>query len=684
MPDGEAGTSRDVDVYLVCMPYAAIQRPSLALGVLKASLAGTGIRCAVQYANLDFAARFGLETLSLLFFQRTDSLIGEWTFAGAAFPERESSVDDIVGQAGRYQPASYPRTAVGDRQFASVFQYLRDAAPDFVDSVARRILARGPRIVGCTSTFEQHCASLALLRRIKELDPTVVTMIGGANCEAEMGWAAIRAFPWLDFVVSGEAEHLFPTLCRLALDRGATIPLEELPDGVMSAAHVEARYFGPGLHRVPRATVENMDSVPVPDYSDWIEQLNASPYRSQIRPGLLIETSRGCWWGQKLQCTFCGLNGEGMVYRSKSAERVLSEVAELVKSNGISQFSVADNILDMQHFKTVLPELARQGAPYRFFYETKSNLRRDQMRLMAQAGIMQIQPGIESLNDNTLKLMDKGNTAIINIQTLRYAREFGVYVMWLMMVGLPGEDEAWHAEVAEWLPLVAHLQPPNSMVHVRFDRFSVYHQRQFKFDLRLTPYPSYGVVYPVSKAILNDLAYFFVDERTPPYPSPSRGAQLLGEAVSDWKSGYWKDPRPIFSMTERGEEIDFYDTRPCAPERRVTIAGLEAEIYRAVDTALTPDEIALRLQRDAGEVGAALTSLAARKLVVVLNGKFLALAVTGELPTAFEPEELPGGWVNHYDTQRFSSLNEAWRHLIAKSRAAQIGIEKEREAEIQA
>ena len=184
-----------VDVCLVSMPYAAVYRPSLALGVLKASLEGTGIRCAVEYANLDFGERIGLNVLGLMSFLRTDSLIGEWTFADAAFPGHPSTAADVLGQAPLYQPPNLPRTAVDDRAFAGVFERLRDAAPGFVDEVARRILERGPRIVGCTSTFEQHCASLALLRRIKDLDPSVVTMLGGANCEAEMGWAAIRAFP---------------------------------------------------------------------------------------------------------------------------------------------------------------------------------------------------------------------------------------------------------------------------------------------------------------------------------------------------------------------------------------------------------------------------------------------------------------------------------------------------------
>ncbi len=35
------------------------------------------------------------------------------------------------------------------------------------------------------------------------------------------------------------------------------------------------------------------------------------------------ETSRGCWWGQKKHCTFCGLNPLGMNYRAKSPERAV-------------------------------------------------------------------------------------------------------------------------------------------------------------------------------------------------------------------------------------------------------------------------------------------------------------------------------------------------------------------------
>jgi len=672
MSEARALPEDPVDVCLVCMPYAAVQRPSIALGVLKACLAGTGIRCGVVYANLEFAALIGVDTLSMMNFMRTDSLIGEWTFSGVAFPEHQRPVNEILGQVKRYQPPNLPRTSVDEAKFADVIERVRAEAPGFIDNLARRIVKRGPRIVGCTSTFEQHCPSLALLRRVKELDPSIVTMLGGANCEAEMGWAAIRAFPWVDFVVSGEADEIFAPLCTMVMKRGTKIDPIFLPAGVLSRAHAAANTFGPGRKPVPRAVVERLDATPVPDFSDYFEALEASPISWAISPGLVVETSRGCWWGQKMQCTFCGLNGEGMTYRAKSADRILSEVAELAERSGVNNFSVADNILDMRQFKTVLPEFARRGAPYRFFYEIKSNLRREQVRLMAQAGITRIQPGIEGLHDGILDLMAKGNSAVINVQLLRYAREAGISTMWMLLVGFPGEDPRWHAEVAEWLPLIYHLQPPNSVVHIRFDRFSVYHQRPADFNLQLTPYPNYRVIYPHAPELLKDLAYFFIDGNVPPSPDASPGAIALGNAVGEWKNIHLTGLRPVFCSTDHGDSISFLDTRPCAPVRRSTITGLEAEAYRLLDAALAPAELATRLARDEREVAEALSSLVAKKLVLALGDKYLALALAGEVPTIPDHETLPGGWVQFFDARLSSSVPEAWRKLILGAREAKL------------
>jgi magnesium-protoporphyrin IX monomethyl ester (oxidative) cyclase len=550
-----------------------------------------------------------------------------------------------------------------------VFEHLRELAPGFVDETARRVLARRPRIVGCTSTFEQHTASLGLLRRIKALDPTVITMLGGANCEAEMGWAAIREFPWVDYVVSGEADELFPALCRLALECGTGVSAAELPDGVLAAVHVRERTYGTGRARAPRAVVERLDASPVPDYTDYFAALAASPLRAAITPALVVETSRGCWWGQKSQCTFCGLNGSGMSYRSKSAPRVLEELAGQAARYGTPRFEVADNILDMGHLRSVLPELARRGAPYRFFYETKANLRRDQVATMAAAGVTRMQPGVEALHDDLLRLMAKGNSAAINVQVLKYGRELGMFCNWYLLVGFPGEDPRWHESVAAWLPLLYHLQPPGAVVHVRYDRFSVYHERPQRYGLDLAPYPSYFAVYPIGPESMQDLAYFFIDANDPDPAAVAPGAGALAARVAEWRALFQREIRPVLCMTVEDGTVTFLDTRPCAVARITRIDGVAAEVYLACDPAVGEAELLRRVARD-GDPGrapeavrVAIARLLALKVLLEVHGRYVSLAVPGELPIVPGPEDFPGGHFEKFDRRSARSLDEAWARL---------------------
>ena len=46
-----------------------------------------------------------------------------------------------------------------------------------------------------------------------------------------------------------------------------------------------------------------------PTSRDYFRALDASGAAPDVAPTLLFETSRGCWWGAKSHCTFCGLNG---------------------------------------------------------------------------------------------------------------------------------------------------------------------------------------------------------------------------------------------------------------------------------------------------------------------------------------------------------------------------------------
>ncbi len=106
----------------------------------------------------------------------------------------------------------------------------------------------------------------------------------------------------------------------------------------------------------------DLDSLPTPSFDDYFATLAASPLRSRVRPGLPLETSRGCWWGAVHQCTFCGLNGTSLGYRAKSPGRVLAELDDLAGRYQLSDFEAVDNILDMGYYKSLLPALAQDAA----------------------------------------------------------------------------------------------------------------------------------------------------------------------------------------------------------------------------------------------------------------------------------------------------------------------------------
>ncbi|MGB8508914.1 MAG: RiPP maturation radical SAM C-methyltransferase [Pyrinomonadaceae bacterium] len=649
-------TQETFDVCLLSMPFPPLNQPSMALGLLKAALLESGISVKTLYPCLWFAEEIGLDVYYFISESKQEFLAGEWTFAGVAFPDfnpdHEAYLDTVFsapvsrGLLQRSRFGSDPRHAL---------RQAREAAPGFVELVARRVLEHRPKIVGCTSTFMQHCASLAILRKIHELDPGVVTVLGGANCEGQMGLAAKKCFPWLDFVVSGEAELLFPEFCRQVLAGGKMLAAAELPEGVIGGAHPR---LAAGAE-APRASVANMNLSPVPDFDDFFEALAASPLSEFISPGLAMETSRGCWWGKVHHCTFCGLNGGNMTFRSKSAERVLSELDGLSRRHGIRKFNIVDNILDLSYIQTLLPRLAMSD-PYTLFFETKSNLKREQLEKIAAAGIRRLQPGIENMHDEILRLIDKGTTALLNVRLLKWARELGVFITWNFLWDVPGEKDEWYGEMAGWLRLVSHLQPPG-VDRIQFHRFSPYHQRPESFGLSLVPFPLYSYVYPVAPEEMRELAYYFNDAgRESAKVELERRVHLkqVMRIIAVWNSLWGQDGMevevepPTLVMREDAEGLHITDTRPCAFSGTHFLQGLHQHICKACDEIHTVNSLLNALSknqhRDFTEetVQRALDELVERKLLLHLDGRYLGLALREVRRIPDSLEEFPGGYTD--------------------------------------
>lgn len=635
------------DVVLVNPPFGAIERPSIGLGLLQASARQAGIDCECTYANLTFARRIGLDVYFWLA-NTSDcrDLVGEWAFSGTVFPDAVHDADRFIPEylLPTYTAGTF-RLLMPGRDMRRVLLDVRAAATAFIDELADTIMAKRPRVVGCTSTFQQNCAALGLLKRIREREDGIVTLLGGPNCEGPMAAGLRRRFPWVDFVVSGEAEESFPDVLRQLLAKGRAVDEDALPSGYVGCRRARP-FTGSGSARL---VVRDLGATPVPDYADYFDQLSTSGLADRVQPGLLLEASRGCWWSQKRPCTFCGLNGVALRYRAKSSQRVVNEIDVLCRQHETPRVEFVDNNPDPRSVVRICSSLRGRTPPVALFFETRV-LDRRHLETMAEGGVRWLQIGIESFDPRVLALMGKGTSPLQNVQVLRWAYEQGIRVTYNVLYSLPGEEDTWYLEMSRVLPLIEHLEPPRKLVPLRIDRFSEYSEHPERFGLRLAPHRAYPYVYPLPAEEIAEFAYFFEDSEERPSPHDGKGFEAFKQRWLGWRSAFWPaDPgreRSVLHLLGDGQRT-VYDTRRCAVETVTRLSELEAGVLKSCDQARNLQEIEIACadvaRRDDASVRAAVRVLLDRRVLVAHEGKFLSLAVTPPRRPFPQTKDFPGG-----------------------------------------
>jgi magnesium-protoporphyrin IX monomethyl ester (oxidative) cyclase len=625
-----------VDVLLCSAPVMSVVRPSAALGLLQAALAQRKIGAASLYLNLLFAETVGIDVNERLADLPTGLLIGDWLFADRLGP---APVRDEVMRHRRLVDA-----ALESRNFTQIKNLRGAAAARFVDSAAAMVVERRPRIVGFSTMFQQTAASLTIAAAIKALDPSIVICFGGANCHGPMGPVLLRHYPQIDFVFTGEADLDFPEFAQALL--AGNEPLE-------NGAGFVGR-SGPAAK--PAVPVTDLDQLPIPTYDDYFAQLSWLSEKDRVKSSIPFESSRGCWWGKKHHCTFCGLNAEGMAFRSKTPERVIHELDVLAAAHGVARFAATDNILSVDHIDSVLKPLAAKpaaGPTRRLFYEIKSNMDQDSLETLARAGVVWLQPGIENLSDEVLRLMRKGVSALLNMRMLRNCRELGIGIIWSMLYGFPGEPGAVYDEIAQLAPLLEHLQPPVSCVRIRLDRFSPNFEQAKELGFSdAGPVPAYGAIYNVPSAELSDLAYFY--EGSAVNAASENDLAALRAAVTAWRSRWFDAPMPPqLTLVRIGDGGLIQDTRSIADEPLHYLQPLELAVLDAVREPCNPAAALAKLAGDfaAATLQAAFDRLVALHFVIVHGGKALSLVADSDR-TVFDAAaraDVPTGYVQHAD-----------------------------------
>lgn len=613
------------DVCLVSMPVADLI-PSMALSLLKSCLNRAKIKSIVCYENLFYVQHCGLERYRHLKFSRYEFLMGEIIFSKTAHGKPLLSLSQYLDWMKNIR---LPVGGINPEELESAnfwINHLEEQqtnAENFIQESAERILQYQPRIVAFVSMFQQTNATIAVARRLKmEKNPPLI-LVGGANCTGDLGAALLEYVNVFDYVFTGEADDIFANVCSSLLKNGSILP-ENLPNGVLSRQ-------SPSQKKIIGRVTKNIEILPIPDFHDFFSTYEKL-FSNKHAP-FLLEGSRGCWWGEKKPCTFCGLNGHLKGYREKNTEQLVKEIEYLVQEHPSAEICIlTDNILSRKQIKELPAALSQRKIKLKFSAEIKSNITEEDIRSLAKIGFFQLQPGIESLQDDLLEIMNKGCRAIKQIETLKFCNMYNIFVAWNLLCGFPGEKEKYYTELANLLPKIMHLPPPIKFNHIRFQRFSEYVEKTNYYGLLLRTARVYDFAF-ADKDFINRLAYFFEpvdDEELYNYWNISKKGDAYQRVYNFVKLWQNKSQKPqLLYMRDSIESILIYDTRIIARHKFYQLKGLYAEIYRICRSVKKKDFLLKILSpiNCEKELFYILEYLCQENLMVNINDEYLSLAI---------------------------------------------------------
>lgn len=616
------------DVLLIVPPVGAVGVPSLPVHLLQAGCKGLGISADVLYCNLDYARLVGFDFYDRLAKLNGVVFVGERLFCRGAFggpvmgKDFDRSLDDPLWMPDHlWQNRNAAAARKMSVQFSSIRRWMASVdwegvearTMEWLERQAREIAGRGYGVVGCSNTLGGLTPGLALLRSVKTIAPETVTVLGGAQCEGEMGEGILSLDAGVDYVFSGESDETFPGFVK------------DILDGVK-----------PGARVIDSPQVMDLDTLPLPDFREYFEQSGGVEAMGlAVSPGervpVAYETSRGCRWGK---CAFCGMNGKRHTYRARSADVVIRDLKRLTGLYPGHPVLMMDNIMPRAYLESLFPRIEKEVPGVRILFQVDAHLSLEQLIVLKRAGVYQVQPGIESFSASLLKRIRKNGTVEKNIRMLRHARSVGLDVSWYLLYGVPGDTVEEYRETLAILPLIRHLQPPVRLNAIEIPRFSMYQLEPGQFGITgLRPAGLYDGILPEGADAAN-IAFFFAGE----FPSGSYEDPDILEALSRefrvW-GGAWKHagtgdrgglPRLHLERAgnQPGDGYVLHDTR-----------GLEGR----------PETVELD-EETAGviAVGAKWTGLKAQqwavdeKLAIELDGRFIPLC-TGNPGLILEFEE---------------------------------------------
>ncbi len=331
---------------------------------------------------------------------------------------------------------------------ASIIEPLAARLDD--DGVLKRIERERPRAVGLSALTPTFAKTVQMARRIRERFPETLILVGGPHitlsCQAGKAGPAsglLEEFSCFDMACVGEGEHTLVELMRhfkaLDFDRETLLQgpseLEAIPGLLFRTGKKVGGCFFSG----PREPAD-LNALPLPA-RHLLPMDRYIPFPVQYRrlPVVHMFVSRGCPW----KCSFCCTPFTwGRQVRLRDPGLVVEEVRQVVRDFGAKEISFWDDTFTANpEWLKALCRRMESDAPGILWscFARANDLSPELARAMKRGGCWEVFLGIESVNQDSLKAIQKGLSPAITRKAVRNCREAGIEVRGLFMLGLPHE-----------------------------------------------------------------------------------------------------------------------------------------------------------------------------------------------------------------------------------------------------
>ena len=281
--------------------------------------------------------------------------------------------------------------------------------------------------ISVTSLELKQANRFAFLIKEKYDDCAVVLGGPGTYCEEFVDWNAI------DSICKGDGEEAIFTMLE-----------DHVKNNLQSIYHFPP--FG------------NIDSLPFPARHLLGEKQggNIFAYNTHYKPGgsTVLVSSRGC----PFHCAFCSspyfTNNK---VRFRDPQKVVEEVKHVIADFGIRQFRISDDMF-MANLQRVM-ELCDLLEPLDIVWRISTRVKpldEQVYRRMFEAGCREVSFGVESFDNNVLRVLKKENTAEDNARALELAAKIGMKTRVLFMIRTPGQTSNTVSENIKWLERVPY------------------------------------------------------------------------------------------------------------------------------------------------------------------------------------------------------------------------------------